>query len=58
MEEQNLFYWGIEGLSKFNSEIILKFLNDMEIGINVGMGTKKGSRSYIRLNTLKDKIFF
>jgi len=48
----------IEKLSESNSEILLKFLDDMEIGINVGMGAKKGSRSFIRLKSLRDKLAF
>ena len=49
---------GIPNISKLNSDILLQYLTDMEIGINVGHGSKKGSRSYIRLNTLKDKMGF
>jgi integrase len=45
-------------LNKFHKELILKYLNDMEIGINISKINKKGSRSYIRLNTLRDKLTF
>lgn len=30
----------------------------MEKGINISRGSVKGSRSYIRLNTLRDKLVF
>jgi hypothetical protein len=48
----------IPEISEHNSDLILSFLNDMEIGINVGKGSKKGSRSFIRLRTLRDKLLF
>jgi len=47
---------GIPGISIENSRIIKQFLNDMELGINVANDSKKGARSYIRLNTLKDRM--
>lgn len=47
---------GIPGLSKYNSDLTLQYLNDMEKGINIAKGSSKGSRSYIRLNTLREKI--
>lgn len=49
---------GIPKISKENSEIILKYLNDMEIGVNIASVSVKGSRGYNRLNTLKDKLIF
>ncbi|MBS3092700.1 hypothetical protein J4466_04765 [Candidatus Pacearchaeota archaeon] len=48
----------IEGLSKTNSDLILQYLNDMEKGINIASGNVKGSRSYGRLNSLKDRLIF
>ncbi|MFZ5954827.1 MAG: hypothetical protein ACOYT4_00190 [Nanoarchaeota archaeon] len=36
----------IPEISKYNSDLILKYLNDMENGLNVALGSKKGSRSY------------
>jgi len=48
----------IPEISKINSDIILKYLNDMEHGINISSINKKGSRSFIRLNTLREKIIF
>jgi len=49
---------GIPGISKSNSDIILQYVSDMEKGINVASKSAKGSRSFIRLNTLRDKLNF
>lgn len=49
---------GIPDISKENSDLILQYLNDMEKGINIGIGSVKGSRSYSRLNTLKERLYF
>jgi len=49
---------GIPNINKENSEIILKYLNDMEIGVNISSVSVKGARGYNRLNTLKDKLIF
>ncbi len=49
---------GIPEISKENSDIILKFIYQMELGLNVSIKSKKGARSYIRLNTLRDKMMF
>ena len=48
----------IPGLGKNNSKLLLKYLEDMEIGRNVGNGSVKGSRSYLRLVALKNKLIF
>jgi integrase len=47
---------GIGGISKYNSDLALSFLTDMESGKNVSPVSKKGERSYIRLNSLKARI--
>jgi hypothetical protein len=49
---------GIPNISKKNSDIILKYLDDMSNGVNISAFSAKGSRSYIRLNTLRDKMRF
>jgi len=49
---------GIPNTSRQNSEIILRYLQDMELGVNTSMKCKKGSRSFIRLNTLKQRLTF
>ncbi len=48
----------IPEISKENSDLILRYLDDMEHGINIAVASVKGSRSYIRLNTLRDKLNF
>ena len=46
----------IPGISKENSDLTLHFLNDMEQGLNISSTSKKGARSYIRLNVLKQRL--
>ena len=48
----------IPEISKENSDLILQYLSDMENGVNIASGTKKGSRSYSRLNTLRQRFGF
>jgi len=49
---------GLSEISPQNAQILLQYLNDMEIGINTGIGATKGSRSFIRLKSLRDKLTF
>ena len=49
---------GIPDISKQNSDIILQYVDDMEHGLNVSLKSVKGGRSYIRLNTIKEKLGF
>ena len=49
---------GIPSLSEANSDLVLKYLNDMENGLNISSINKKGARSYSRLNSLKQRIVF
>ncbi len=49
---------GIPSITKENFDLITKYLNDMEIGANIAKGSVKGARSFIRLNTLRDKLCF
>jgi len=46
----------ISEISKENSDLTLRFLSDMETGLNVCSSSKKGSRSYIRLNVLRQRM--
>lgn len=48
----------IEGISKKNSELIIKYVLDMEIGLNVSVMSAKGSRTPTRLNNLKQRMIF
>jgi len=49
---------GIPGISKFNSDLIKQYLQDMENGMNVSSATRRGGRSYVRLNVLRQKMVF
>lgn len=49
---------GIPNISKENSDIILKYLNDMERGLNIATGSARGPRDFPRLFTLKEKMIF
>ena len=48
----------VTGVSKPNSEIILSFLNDMELGKNISPGSKRGGRSPVRLLRVKGSLLF
>jgi len=48
----------IVGISNENLSLILRYVEDMEHGLNVSISSTKGARSYIRLNTIKDKMVF
>jgi len=47
---------GEDGLSENNSKLLLKYIFDMEVGANVSIKSKKGARSYHRLNALRQKV--
>ncbi len=49
---------GILEISKYNSDLILRYLDDMECGYNVSTMSVKGARSFIRLNTLRQKMLY
>jgi integrase len=49
---------GISDISRENSEIILSYLKDMELGINTSLSSKKGARSFTRLNTIRLRLTF
>ena len=49
---------GIPDISEESSKLIKQFLYDMEFGINVAKESRKGARSYARLNSLKDRLVF
>lgn len=46
----------IPNVSAANAELIRHFLRDMELGLNIPPGTKRGPRSFVRLNTLRVRI--
>ncbi len=45
-------------MTKYNSDITLKYLDNMENGINISTKNVKGSRSHIRFNTIREKMKF
>ncbi|MEO0126326.1 MAG: site-specific integrase [candidate division WOR-3 bacterium] len=47
---------GEVGLTKKNSDILIQYIFDMEIGANVSKVSKKGGRSYPRLNNLRQRL--
>jgi len=47
---------GMEGISKESSKIIMQYLFDLEQGKNLGRGSRKGARSYSRLNSYRHKL--
>lgn len=47
---------GVPHISKENSDLIIKYVTDMEYGLNVSSKSSKGGRSYIRLNSLIEKM--
>lgn len=47
---------GINGISAIHSRLIIEHLLDMERGSNVANGSKRGGRSYIRLNSLRFRL--
>ena len=48
----------IPNLSEENSKVVLEYILDMENGLNVASVSKKGARSYTRLNNLKQRMIF
>lgn len=47
---------GVEGLTKKNSDLLIQYVSDMEIGVNISNKNKKGPRSYPRLNNLRQRL--
>jgi integrase len=48
----------VPGISEKNSKIFLNYMFDMEHGLNVASGCRKGARGYPRLNNIKQKMLF
>jgi len=49
---------GIPDINPENSQLIVKYVLDMESGMNVSIGNKKGARSFSRLNNLAQRMIF
>ena len=47
---------GETDLTKVNSDILIKYILDMEVGRNISRQSKRGARSYIRLNALRHRV--
>ena len=47
---------GEEGLSMENSDLLVRYILDMEIGANVSKGSRKGPRQPSRLNNLRQRL--
>jgi len=47
---------GEAGLTKKNSDILIQFIFDMEVGSNISRKSTKGGRSYPRLNNLRQRL--
>ena len=60
--KETYFIWkektkdGILEISKENSDLIKRYIENMEQGVNVASVSVKGARSYIRLNSLKQRM--
>jgi len=48
----------VDGMNEINSKLFLLFIQDSRLGLNVSKGSKKGERSFIRLNTMRGKVAF
>jgi integrase len=48
----------IPSISEVNSKILYEYILDMENGLNVASVSKKGARSYSRLNNIKQRLIF
>ncbi len=45
-------------ISKINNKTLFSYVEDMEMGRNISRFSKKGARSHIRLNKMRQKIYF
>lgn len=46
----------IDGVSDINKDLIIKYVSDMEKGINISTTSKRGRRSYSRLLSLRSRL--
>lgn len=54
--KEHALKYGMDGLSKQNSKLLINYILDMEIGANVSSQSRKGPRSFHRLNNVRQKI--
>jgi len=48
----------VYGMGEINTKLFLSFIQDLRVGLNVSKSSKKGERSFIRLNTIRGKLAF
>ena len=46
----------IKDVNKIHSKLIIGFIDDMALGLNIAKGSPKGARSYKRLNSIRSKL--
>ncbi len=46
----------VQDITRANADLIRLFIFDLEVGLNVSRTSKRGPRSYVRLNTLRDRL--
>ncbi len=56
--KQDVMVNGVDDVNSKNSTVIVQYVFDMEQGRNIARGTKKGPRSYIRLNNIRQRLSF
>lgn len=54
--KDNVVKFGETDLTESNSKLLIQYVFDMEIGANVSIKSKKGARSYHRLNNVRQKL--
>ena len=50
--------FGIIDLSKKNSDLITSYVFDMELGKNIGRNSRRGARTFIRLNSIRIRLVY
>jgi len=48
----------IEGINTVHSKLIIDYVKDMSLGLNISKVSKKGARSYIRLHTIRMRLTY
>ncbi len=47
---------GEDNMSQRNSEVLLNYVFDMQVGVNISKKSKKGGRSFPRLNSIRQRM--
>ncbi len=48
----------IDGINAIHSKLIINYVKDMSLGLNISKVSKKGARSYIRLHTMRMRLTY